>query len=147
MTNAERIVSGIIETVLSDDVRASLKNGAVAEKVCASLGKYMYTERMSLPKTTHITNWLATYLTFVSEKSVKPLVDLSPWAWYALICYASTFAGDSDWRKLTALGMPNLKLESLPIMEDDSETEIEILKRCKEVCCNSVEQGKKGSVC
>lgn len=147
MTNAERIVSGIIETVLSDDVRTSLKNDAVAERVCASLGKYMYTERMSLPKTTHITNWLATYLTFVSEKSVKPLVDLSPWAWYALICYASTFAGDSDWRKLTTLGMPNLKLESLPIMEDDSETEIEILKRCKEVCCNSVEQGKKGSVC
>ena len=38
MTNAERIVSGIIETVLSDDVRTSLKNDAVSGSICIPRG-------------------------------------------------------------------------------------------------------------
>lgn len=148
MTNAEKIVNGIINNENAGMVcRVALKDEAVAKLVCGSLEKYMYTEKMNAAKIAKSTDWLSKYLSFVSEKGDKPLSNPNPWAWYTVVCYASTFMSENEWQEMAYLGLPKLKLNSLPVMEDDAETEIEILKRCKEVCCKVVEQRKKGSVC
>lgn len=147
MTNAEKIVDGIIRNESAGMVcRIALKDETVAKAVSASIERYMYANTMTESAVTRTTKWLSEYLSFVSEKAPEPLSKPDSWAWYTVVCYASMFMHDKDWHELTEIGLPKLRLNSLPIEEDTAETEIEILKRCKEACNRSVEQRKKGSV-
>lgn len=147
MTNVERIVDGIIHNEDAGMVcRIALKDETVTKAVSASIERYMHARTMAENAVARTIKWLSEYLSFVSEKAPESLGKPNPWAWYTVVCYASMFAHDKDWRELTEIGLPRLRLNSLPIEEDTAETEIEILKRCKEVCGRSVEQRKKGSV-
>lgn len=138
MTNAEKIVDGVIRNESAGMVcRIALKDETVAKAVSASIERYMHAKTMAESAVTRTIKWLSEYLSFVSEKAPEPLSKPDSWAWYTVVCYASMFMHDKDWHELTEIGLPKLRLNSLPIEEDTAETEIEILKRCKEVCNNS----------
>ena len=110
MTNVERIVDGIIHNEDAGMVcRIALKDETVAKAVSASIERYMHARTMAENAVARTIKWLSEYLSFVSEKAPESLGKPNPWAWYTVVCYASMFAHDKDWRELTEIGLPRLR--------------------------------------
>lgn len=125
------------------------------ERFAEALTKYFRTENIKLrAKMSELSSWLVEYYNYVAELYYEVFENYkeceqknwlpTSWGWYALTCFASTIYNDLDWRMLTKEALSEINWTDTSIISaKDKDTEINILKICKEVCCRSVERIKK----